>query len=320
MLARIRVELRCHHLGYSPIHNRGGPLGLLCHLVLLLVSLLSTACETGPRTFADVEAGRVPLASGEVESLRGLLTSAGLRPWQLGVEGELASPTGNWLEIDDDGHVWALGRTAAPQLDSLAALGGLSRLARVRIRGVELVDFEGLSNATALTHLAVYDSGIESLAGLEACSGLRTLSLSGNRIASTAQLPELPELRSLDLADNQVLEIVGLAGREQLRSLDLSGNGLESVAGLSGLPQLERLNLARNQLVTLSGLRDLPRLRELLVDDNRLVDASAVDALSALELVNLNGNRLGHEPRRNGHRDLQEDAIDHLAPGDPLGG
>jgi Leucine-rich repeat (LRR) protein len=228
--------------------------------------------------------------------LRGLLEVAGLAPRQLELDGELASVSGNWVEIDDDGHVWSLGLTKAPGLDSLAPLADFSRLSRVWIQDVHLAGLDGLSGGS-LSHLRIHRGGLRSLAGLEGCPALRVLDLRGNAIESLAELAELPELRVLDLAGNAISRAAGLAGRERLESLDLSGNVLAGAAGIEDLASLERLDLARNRLASLAGLRALPRLRELLVDDNQLVDASAVDALPALELVNLNGNRLERFPR-----------------------
>jgi hypothetical protein len=93
-------------------------------LLAFVVSLFTAACGSGPRTFVDVEQGDVHVDAAEVEGLRRLLAGSGLSPEQLGVEGELASDRGNWVEIDGDGHVWSVGLTAAPGLDGLEVLAG----------------------------------------------------------------------------------------------------------------------------------------------------------------------------------------------------
>ncbi|MCP3957911.1 MAG: leucine-rich repeat domain-containing protein [bacterium] len=288
--------LQCNHSARLALHTPGAPLTLLRNLLLFLLPFV-TACDSGPGTFADVERGRVYAVRDDVDALREFLSAAGLAPLQLGVEGELAGDSPNWIEIDAEGRVWAVGLSAAPGLDDLAPLGKLSALARVRIRGASLENLEGLAHASSLTHLTVVGSGLRSLAGLEGSSSLRLLDLRDNEIESLAGLADLPELRILDLAGNAIVRVEGVEGRERLESLDLSGNSLDTIEGIERLPNLERLNLARNRLVSLDGLRELPRLRELLVDDNQLTDASAVDALPSLELVNLNGNRLDRFPR-----------------------
>ncbi len=288
----------CHHLVLTAPRSSGGPLSVLWRLIPFLVSVLSTACDSGPRTFVDVEAGRVAMVADEIVALRGLLASAGLHPWQLSVEGELASTSGNWVEIDDAGHVWALGLGSAPELDSLAPLGGLRQLTWLRIRHASLDNLEGLGQADHLSLLSIVDSGLRSLAGLDHCRDLRVLDLRGNTLTSMRELAELPALRSLDLADNALTAVDRLVGREYLESLYLQGNILDSAAGLERLPRLERLHLSGNVLVSLQGLRDLPSLRQLLVDNNRLVDVSAVDQLPSLEVVNLNGNQLHVFPQR----------------------
>lgn len=297
MRERDRAGLGCGHLALASQLGVGAPLALLRRGLPFFVSLLTAACDTGPRTFADVEAGRVHLDAAEVEALRGWLASAGLRSRQLGIEGELASTSGSWIEIDAEGFVWALGLGAAPELDSLEPLARLRRLSRLRIRDASLDRLDGLCGATELRFLTIQNSGLRSLAGLDGCRGLRLLDLRGNALESMSDLAELPELRTLDLAANRIAAVRGLAGRETLESLDLSGNALTTAVGIDTLPHLERLNLARNRLASLDGLSALPRLRQLLVDGNRLTDASAVDALPALEIVNLNGNRLDTFPR-----------------------
>ena len=288
--------LPCGPLAYAPLRAAGSPLLVLRRLVPFLLSLL-TACHAGPRSFLEVESGRLHLDAAEAEALRGLLAAAGLAPRQLGIDGELGSDQPNWIEIDDQGHVWALGLGAAPNLDSLAPLADLPRLSIVRVRGANLTSLEDLACAESLTGLTVVDSGLSSLAGLDGCRALQVLDLRGNQIESLDELAPLPALRILDLADNAISDVVGLAGRQSLESLDLSGNDLWSSFGLEQMPRLERLNLARNRVADLDGLLDLPRLRELLVDDNHLFDASGVDRLPALELVNLNGNHLERFPR-----------------------
>ncbi|MEM7352244.1 MAG: leucine-rich repeat domain-containing protein [Acidobacteriota bacterium] len=293
MRDRDRSELRCAYRAVATQTRLAAPLKLLRCSLPVLVSLLTAACHTGPQTFADVEAGRIHLDAGEIEALRSLLASAGLPARQLGVEGELASTSGNWVEIDEEGHVWALGLAAAPELDSLEALAGLPKLARVRISNASALDrLEGLAAATELSFLMVQGGGLWNLADLAGCQALRVLDLRGNAIESLDDLPDLPELRTLDLAGNRIEHVAGLAGHERLERLDLSDNQVQSVVGLQDLPRLEWLNLARNRLTSLDGLSDLPELRQLLVDDNQLTDASAVDALPALEIVNLNGNAL----------------------------
>ncbi len=322
MHERVRAELRCSYLGFVSLQSTGGPLALLRRLLPVVVSVVTAACSSGPKTFVDVEDGRVHVVRAEAEALRGLLAAAGLEAWQLGVEGELASPSGHWVEIDDDGHVWTLGLSAVSELDSLRPLAGLPKLSRVRIQGASLHDLEGLESASELSFLFVQQSGLESLAGLEGCDALRVLDLRGNAIASMAELPDLPELRTLDLASNKIAAVEGLLGREMLESLDLSGNALTIASGIADLPSLERLNLARNRLVSLGGLAVLPKLRELLADDNGIVDASVVDTLPALEIVNLNGNRLETFPQlvkrlpqylwqeNPGTRQLQQEEVD----------
>ncbi len=288
-----RGALRCSQLAFAPLHHAGAPLTLLRRLVPLLVPFL-TACDAGPKTFRDVERGRLHLDASDAEALRGLLAAAGLETRHLGMEGEL-SETPNWVQVDGAGRVWSLGLAAAPELDSLEPLAGLLRLSRLRVRDARLTGLEGLSGLAELRFLSVFSSGLESLGGLEGCDQLRVLDLRDNRLDSLAGLAELPGLRVLDLANNEISRVEDLAGR-RLESLDLSGNRLETASGIEDLPALERLNLARNRLASLDGLRGLPSLRELLADDNRLVDAAAVDALLALELVNLNGNRLERFP------------------------
>ncbi|MEM7584293.1 MAG: leucine-rich repeat domain-containing protein [Acidobacteriota bacterium] len=287
-----RSPLACQYLVLTAPRATCGPLSVLWHLIPFLVSVLSTACGSSPRTFADVEAGQVWMVPDEVTALRSLLASAGLAPRQLGVEGELASTTGNWLELDEEGRIWSLGLAEVPELDSLEPLAALERLSRVRIRGASLDSLEGLGSADQLTFLSIEDSGLRQLDGLDGCRALRVLDLRGNALTTTEGLAELPALHSLDLAGNRLETLTGLAWRERLESLYLQDNALVDVAGLAHLPRLERLHLSRNALSSLDGLRDLPALRELLVDGNRLTDASAVDQLPSLEIVGLGGNRL----------------------------
>jgi len=297
MRERARADLRCSYLSFVSLQSTGGPLAFLRLLLPVVVSVVTAACSSGPKTFVDVEDGSVHVIEPEAEALRGLLSAAGLQPWQLGVEGELASESGHWVEIDDAGHVWALGLSAVAELDSLTPLANLPRLSRVRIQGASLHDLKGLESASELSFLLVHNSGLESLAGLEGCEALRVLDLRSNAIVSIAELPNLPELRTLDLASNKISAVEGLVGREKLESLDLSDNALAIASGIADLPSLERLDLARNRLISLGGLAVLPKLRELLAQDNRMIDASVVDALPALEIVNLNGNRLETFPQ-----------------------
>ncbi len=158
-------------------------------------------------------------------------------------------------------------------LTSLAEVGPMTGLRRLKAAHNRLITVAGLDKCTELEELDLSDNSSRELrlAPLAALAKLRVLSLSG------VPGPSLPRallghgvLTRLSLARCELAALPVLASLRRLEWLDVSCNLLSSLAAVAGLPRLARLDAANNVLRE-AALEAVPMLRTLDVRGNPLL-------------------------------------------------
>lgn len=152
-----------------------------------------------------------------------------------------------------------------------AAVGGLSRLTSLALRGITLPDLSALAPLTGLTHFALLLGGTANLSQLAALPRLQTLSLMRvNKLSDLSILAELSSLRTLDLDwMRNVTSLPSLAPLTHLEDVTLETmKGLTGIAAVAAAPALRRLTVAGMPQLDVEAFRCLvghPCLAELVL-------------------------------------------------------
>ncbi len=170
--------LRCSQLIHAPLRGIGSPVLLLRRLVPFVLSLL-TACDAGPRTFADVDGCRalrvLDLRGSEIASLDGLAELPRLRILDLAdnTVSEVRGLAGRQLEsLDLSGNALASAR----------GIEGLPRLERLNLARNRLETLDGLRELPRLRELLVDANQLTDAAAVDALPAIELVNLNGNRL------------------------------------------------------------------------------------------------------------------------------------------
>lgn len=254
--------------------------------------------------FSYVLNGTIDLNQQEIESVKKLITDAGILPKKLPVfikkEKYDQSYLANQILIEN-GHVIALRINSSP----LKEMDSVSEFKEIRILDFsnnQIEKINGLLELKKLEELTLMGNKIKDPSGIENCIALKRLRISANQFEDTPDTSKLSNLEYLFLGNNKINSLKNLKGGEKLKFLDFALNNLTSLKELPELPNLYTLNLSENQLTTLEGIPPLPNLRELILNDNYLesVDELVGPSYPRLVSLNLKNNRIKKLPEFGG--------------------
>jgi len=228
-----------------------------------------------------------------VEFLRGMtsLTEASLTGRPLVDLGAVSS----WPELR---RLYMVGTGAT---DSLFLLS-LDKLEEVYLQYMpELLEVDGLENASALRYLSLENSAIESIAGLSGALALEYLNLRravdavGPKLASLEGLEDHHALTNLEVPAGTITDLGPLAGLEGLSYLTLVSNRVTDFAVLATLPNLEFVDLSDNDIAELPDLATFSA-RALNLTGNHITDLGPLGTVDSELGLSLAGNGITDIP------------------------
>ncbi len=189
---------------------------------------------------------------------------------------------------------------------TLEAIGTLTQLQTLRLRGCGLSNILPLAQTTAITVLDLSDNSLTNIGVLSNYSALTQADLSRNAISDLSALSGLTELTHLSLTDNDVSSVDALADCVAMRELELSGNRIAGLDALRGMTQLEKLVADNNAIASIRPLSACLKLSHLSVADNDLTELDVVGNLPALHYLDFSHNAVEALPEFSAATHLQQ--------------
>jgi Leucine-rich repeat (LRR) protein len=242
------------------------------------------------------------------------------------------SPLSNMSQLE------SLSLASNRQLETIAPLAGLPRLARLFVRYTSVRDLDSLEAArSTLRFLDV--SGATTVTGEQIArfGELRTL-IAQNTTVEGRTLASLTKLATLDLWSSQLVDVQPGSFPESLRELTLSFSDIADAAVLAPLHGLVTLDASYTDMTGWAALSGLTGLRNLLaartrigedgglgflspwtdletidVSEAGITDAYALAGKPLLRSVNLHGNALASPPDVSSSPELESLLLDDNA-------
>ncbi len=185
--------------------------------------------------------------------------------------------------------------------DSVAAIGRLAELVRLRIDGLRATGWRALAGCGQLEEVRLKGLTGANLRPYAGWTRLRRLSITGRGMRSLTGLDNLTALEELDLELLEVEDLGPLAALSGLRSLNLVGlRAAHDLSPLAGLRNLERVRVARAgmgddvHVASVRPLAALDRLEEVVlsgtvIDDGDLSPVAELPRLRKLVIYQASG-------------------------------
>ncbi len=167
---------------------------------------------------------------------------------------------------------------------NLEALGQMSGLQELSLKGNAVSDLSAISVLTTLTKLDVSGNNLTSLVPISSLTRLNWLDASANAITNLGEIGKLNALNYLNLSGNKLTTVNQLSACTNLTELNMSTNMLKDINKLNALVKLEKLTFSYNQV---SSIPSFPKDCQLTVVDGANNNLSSLDPLSGLKHLNI---------------------------------
>lgn len=171
-------------------------------------------------------------------------------------------------------------------MEDISALGELTNLTSLGLRGDKLEDISALSSLVNLTFLDLNDNKITDISPLKGLVNLTVLDLGDNyELTDISALSGLTNLTGLSLFYNHKIEdISALSSLTNMAELDLFNTDISDISVLSNMTNLVSLNLGGCSNVSdISALGNLVNLTDLNLSFTDVTDFSPLDNLPKVD-------------------------------------
>jgi len=239
--------------------------------------LLASIAGSGKRIERDLENWQLPLL---LECLETIGTGMTTVERERAVAELVGTTTDVWIDLKDS------------SVSDLSALGGLSGVQSLSLRGDHIHDVSVLARLLNLVNLVLKGTNVSNIDAIRDLTNLLSVDLSGTAVSDLTSLSRLTNLRSLDVSNTNVSDISSVSALNALKLLNLGDTAIRDLGPLVSLKNLERLYLSGTPISNVDALSGLSSLAVLDISSTGVIDTSPLQTLTNLSMIDVSDTQV----------------------------